>query len=412
MRSLRVRGRSSSTSGSLPRERIRAMPQPRGGTPDRHCKVHALMDLRLDCRHYRGEKPCRFGCVCADCTHYAPMGARILVVKLDAVGDVVRTTTILRPLRRKYDPCHITWLVHPAAEELLAGNPLIDLVLVYRPEDLESLRVQEFDLVLSLDKSPRATAVATWVRAAEKLGFGLSRYGTLYAFNPEAEYALRLGLDDDLKFRRNTRTYQEVIFEAIRLPYALDEYCMEVGQEEREEAAAVLRGLGVPDGASPIGLNMGGGSAFANKMWDAPQAIAFIAALRRVADNPVLLFGGEPEEEKVRRIVEARLPGVYAAMTPRRARLFEALLARCGVVVTGDSLGMHLAIAERRPVVVLFGPTCPQEIELYGRGEKIVSPVDCAPCYRNRCVRSPNCMEAIRPETVVQAVTSILRLRG
>jgi len=366
------------------------------------------MELKLDCRHYRGEKPCRFACGCAGCVHYSPMGTRILVVKLDAVGDVARTTAILEPLRRKYHPCHVTWLVHPSGEQLLAGNSRIDVLLAYRPEDLESLRVREFDLVLSLDKTPRAAAVATWVRAGEKLGFGLSRFGTVYPFNPEAEYALALGLDDDLKFRRNTKTYQEIIFEAVRLPYSREEYCLEIDDADRAAADEMLRRLGVRRDAPLVGLNLGGGAAFANKMLGAPEAIGFVRALRAETDCTVLLFGAEPEREKVRRVLEAGLPGVHDAMTPGSCRLFQALLGRCDVVVTGDSLGMHLAIAEKRPVVVLFGPTCPQEIELYGRGEKIVSPLDCAPCYRARCARTPSCMEAIRPEAVVGAVMKLL----
>jgi len=116
------------------------------------------MDLKLDCRHFRGDKPCRFHCRCGGCEHYAPMGTRILIVKLDAIGDVARTTTMLRALREKYDPCHVTWLVAPVAEEMLRGNPLIDLVLPYVPESLEPLRVQKYDLALSLDKTARATA--------------------------------------------------------------------------------------------------------------------------------------------------------------------------------------------------------------------------------------------------------------
>ena len=131
---------------------------------------------------------------CGACEHYEPMGTRILIVKLDAIGDVARTTTLLRALREKYKPCHVTWLVAPAAEEMLRGNPLIDLAQPYAPESLEPLRVQKFDLALSLDKTARATAVAMWAQAKERLGFGLSEFGTVYPINPEAEYAFQLGL--------------------------------------------------------------------------------------------------------------------------------------------------------------------------------------------------------------------------
>ena len=103
---------------------------------------------------------------------------------------------------------------------------------------------------------------------------------------------------------------------------------------------------------------------------------------------------------------------MFSAGTGNTIRQFQALLARCAVVVTGDSLGMHLAIAEKRPVVVLFGPTCAAEIELYGRGEVITAASHCAPCYRAECARNPSCMQAIEAGPVVAAVKRWLKRAG
>jgi heptosyltransferase-2 len=65
------------------------------------------------------------------------------------------------------------------------------------------------------------------------------------------------------------------------------------------------------------------------------------------------------------------------------------------LVISGDTLTLHIAVALKRNLVALFGPTCAQEIELYGRGEKIVSPIECAPCYKKICNKRPNCMDLI-----------------
>ena len=370
------------------------------------------MQLKLDCRHFRGDKPCIHKCGCEGCTHYQPMGTRILIVKLDAIGDVARTTPILRALREKFSPCHITWLVHPIAEGMLRGNSMIDAVLPYAPEALEPLRVQRFDLALSLDKTARATAVAAWADAQEKVGFGLSEFGTIYPLNSESEYAFQLGLDDDLKFRRNQKTYQEVIFDCARLPWKKQEYVVEIDGRERRWADEWLahRSLGGRD--TLVGLNLGGGSAFAHKMWDARAAVRFLVELLNEVECRVLLLGAEREAAVIDQIMDAQLPRVYRTGTDHTIHQFQALLGRCAVVVTGDSLGMHLAIAEKRPVVALFGPTCAQEIELYGRGERIISPIDCAPCYQPTCTRSPTCMESIAPVPVVEAVKRWLGGQG
>ena len=362
------------------------------------------MGFKADCRYFRNDKPCKFGCGCEGCSYYEPMGARILIIKLDAIGDVARTTTLLEPLIRKHAPCHITWLVAPVAEGLLRDNPRIDVVLPYCAESLEPLRVQRFDLVLSLDKTPRATAVAMWVDAPEKRGFGLTPYGTVHPLNPEAEYAFVLGLDDELKFRRNRKTHQEVVFECCKLPYNREEYALDLGGAPRSHADDRFRDLGIVGTDTVVGLNLGGGSAFANKMWSANEAVTFVKKLRAAMPCKVLLFGAARETDTMAAIVSVGVPNAIDTGTANTIPQFQAMLGKCDVVVTGDSLGMHLAIAEKRPVVALFGPTCAQEIEFYGRGEAVVTPKPCAPCYRRECAREPTCMEAIDPDRVVAAV--------
>ena len=91
---------------------------------------------RLDCRYFLGDRPCRFKRVCEGCAEYSPMGKRFLIVKLGAIGDVLRTTPLLAGLKRAYPQSHITWVVDPAALPLLKHNPLIDRLL---PFDFASL---------------------------------------------------------------------------------------------------------------------------------------------------------------------------------------------------------------------------------------------------------------------------------
>jgi heptosyltransferase-2 len=71
---------------------------------------------------------------------------------------------------------------------------------------------------------------------------------------------------------------------------------------------------------------------------------------------------------------------------------------------------MHIAIALHKPVVVLFGSTCPQEIDLYAGGEKVVAQVDCAPCYLKRCPIGEICMNSIQVDEVFQALRRQLKV--
>jgi len=90
--------------------------------------------LKTDCKHFHGDRPCvphkEKGMKCDDCTEYKPISFKILIVKLDAAGDVLRTTSILKPLKRKYPDSYITWCTRQNSKELFKYNPLVDDVIL------------------------------------------------------------------------------------------------------------------------------------------------------------------------------------------------------------------------------------------------------------------------------------------
>jgi heptosyltransferase-2 len=132
--------------------------------------------------------------------------------------------------------------------------------------------------------------------------------------------------------------------------------------------------------------------------------MALVRSLRaKHRDWRVVLLGGADEREINSRIAHA-CPGVLDTGTRHAELQFAALVQRCAVLVTGDTMAMHVGIAARVPCVVLFGPTCAQEIDLYGRGEKIRTRLPCAPCYRRACDLQPHCMDEIEVAQVQAAV--------
>ena len=56
------------------------------------------MKIHTDCRHFRGDMPCVFhkktGVHCEGCADYDPLKERILIIKLGAIGDVIRSTPL------------------------------------------------------------------------------------------------------------------------------------------------------------------------------------------------------------------------------------------------------------------------------------------------------------------------------
>jgi len=358
---------------------------------------------KTDCRWFEGERPCVHRRECDGCELYSPQGRRILVLKIAALGDVLRTTPLLRPLVEASAPVHVTWVVGDGAQPLLAGHRRIDRLLTPGWETSERVGAERFDLVLSLDKDPWSTALATRVNATERRGFGRDSFGALVPLHPSAQYAYDLGLSDELKFRENEKTYQEIVFEMCGLPWRRDEYDVPALEGARDAGRAALAARRVAGEGPIVGLNTGAGRVFANKAWTIE---GFAELARRLAGEGcrVALLGGPDEVARNRRIAELSRGAAVDTGTDHSLADFASLVAGCDLVVTGDTLGMHLAIGARVPVVVLFGSTCPQEIELYGRGEKIVTPLSCHPCYRRTCDIEPSCQESIGVDRVHGAV--------
>jgi len=336
------------------------------------------------------------------------MGTRILIIKLGALGDVVRTGCLLETLRRQYAPSHVTWVTRPNGVRILAGHPLIDRCLPFGAEAHLLITQQSFDLVLSLDKEPAPAALCNAVDCPDKRGIRLSRFGTVEPCNEACEPYFQLGLDDELKFRGNDKSYPQLIHEALGLPYRRRPYRLHPDPAAEARAEAMFAPWRARPGGPVVGLNTGAGSVFANK---APKAAwwAVLAERLEAGGCGVVLLGGPEERALNAGIAEQVGPGVHQAGSDNTEAQFVAIVGECDAVVTGDTLALHVAVARRVPVIALFGPTCSQEIDLFDLGRKIVSSHSCGPCYRRRCDTEPSCMDVIDVEEVFDAVEAVCR---
>src|SRR5574343_73614 len=71
-----------------------------------------IAGIKTDCIFFKGDLPCaphkKSGVHCPDCPSYQPIETRILIIKLGAIGDVIRTTPLLRKIKKEYPNCKIT----------------------------------------------------------------------------------------------------------------------------------------------------------------------------------------------------------------------------------------------------------------------------------------------------------------
>ena len=356
------------------------------------------------CKNFNGYKPC-FGdhnCFDNGCKENRPIGTKILIINLDAMGDVLMTTAQLAPLKRKYPSSSIYWVTLKIAAPLLENNPYIDKVYPFDFESVLILGNMEFDIAMNVDKSQRSSALLNQVKASSKLGFGLDSDGKIIPLNKGAEYNFRLGMDDHLKFKVNQRLGQDYLAETFEVDYGRDEYVFEFTAEEKSFIEKYKSEIGIVPGDEIIGFNTGCSNLFPNKKMTLEQHAVLIEKFLSFNRFKIVLLGG-PEDTERNNALAAEF-GDKIINTPttggvRKGACYESIP---DLVITGDSFGMHLAIALKKYVIAWFGMSCWSEIDLYDRGVKLFPQgLDCAPCWKKACPYNLECIQMIDLEKIV-----------
>ena len=363
-------------------------------------------EIAFDCRFFLGDRPCVWhkttGVLCT-CNQYQKVEQRLLIIKLDAMGDVLRTTALLPALAEAHPRAAITWVTRRESRPLLERNPYVTEVLNYGEDALVQLHARTFDRVINLDAGKTSSGLATLANAKQKDGFILDGRGCVEPTNAAARKWLEMGLFDDLK-RQGTRTYQDLMLEIVGLRGAPHRYVLELTEDERARGRMHLEQRGINFSRPVIGLNTGAGRRWPLKQWRADGYLELIERLANRHHAQFVLLGGPEEHERHQRLIAGSQVPLVDSGCDNPVRHFAAIVAACNLVVAGDTLAMHLSLSLGRRTIVLFGPTSAAEIEMYGLGEKVLPQMECLACYKNACDFVPNCMDLITTDMVEAAV--------
>lgn len=372
-----------------------------------------MWEINHDCRYFKWNRPCRshkkLGIHCENCTHYDKVDFKILIIKLDAPGDVLRTTCILPGLRGRHPRSHITWLTRKESLCLFENNLYVDQLLEYGVDAVVYLQTEVYDLVISPDASMISMRLASMAKAKRFMGLCYdSRVGSAYS-NWSASEWFQMGVFDDVK-KANTSTYQKIVTGMTGINSSNYDTILNLSDDEKTfaEDFAILHGVNRE--GLVIGLNVGAGSRWQNKKWTLKGYIGLISLIvKRLKGAQILMYGGPEEVNDNGYLLKAAGGWVVSTGCNNLLREFAALLSLCDVLVTGDTMALHIALALKKKVVVLFGPTSSVEIELYGRGCKVFAQMDCLCCYESKCSIKPNCMDNITPEMVFNAIEHVIQ---
>ena len=351
-----------------------------------------------DCKRFTGYKPCfsDHNCLEDGCKDNIPIGTKILIINLDAMGDVLMTTAQLPEIRRKFPESTVYWITLKNAAPLLANNKFIDHVYEYNFESISILNQIKFDYVLNADKSKRSCALLNSVFAVNKLGFGLNADGVVIPVNKGAYYNYLLGMDDNLKFKLNKRTGQDYLAETFELDYKNEEYIFEFTEDEINFIREYKKQIGINKNDKVIGFNTGCSNLYPNKKMTIEQHIFLIQKFLEKKKYKIALFGGPEDKERNENIYknfDKKIINTPVNEGVRKGACYESI---ADLVITGDSFGMHLAIALKKYVIAWFGVSCWSEINLYNRGIKIYQKdLFCSPCWKMVCPYDLECIKQI-----------------
>ncbi len=331
----------------------------------------------------------------------------ILIVHLGALGAVVRSTSLLAAMKRKFPRSMITWITDAPAHKLLKNHPGIDRVLTTSEADLLALSSLEFEIAFVVDKSLKASGIVKRTTVDKVYGFqALTRNGAIVPATPAAQELWELGLDNDKKFFQNKKPETQLMIEALELgPYQRDEYWLPLSFEEQEIQVSRRAQWLAHGGQVIVGLNTGCSDVIAYKKLSVEfQRKVILKIQSEIPEAQIVLLGGPEDQERNVEIAK----GLKVISSAMDAGLRDGLIsvAACDVILTGDSLGMHMAISQKVPTVAWFGPTCAHEIDLYERGKAVLTQSVCSPCWKRSCEKTVMCYDQVSLEEIVDALKS------
>ena len=328
----------------------------------------------------------------------------ILIVHLGALGAVARSTSLLPAIKRKFPSSRITWITDAPADQLLKNNNYIDKVITTDFSGLMTIQALQFDIGFVIDKSLKAMGIVQSTSIDMVYGFTCdSRTGAIIPATGAAEELWQIGLSNQKKFFENKKTEIQLSAEALELsPYVRDEYHLSLGESEIRESIQRANGFRRKTDQPVIGLNTGCSSHISYKKWTVEYHRELIRSLVASGYRNIVLLGGKEDAERNFEIAQGF--DVIRSSTDMGLRDGLISIEACDLVVTGDSLGMHLAIARKKFVVAWFGPTCANEIDLYDRGVKLTTKATCSPCWKRLCNQKQMCYDLVDLDEVRQAI--------
>ncbi len=352
---------------------------------------------------------------------------KILVRSSNWVGDVVMATPAFRCIRENFADSHITLLIKGNLRGIIDNSPWFDDIIELVPKvkkdkskDLSSgkvfgkgtneylrliykLRMEKFDLGFIFPNSFSSALMIRLAGVARRVGY--KRDARSFFLTDGIERA-----SEDGKFKPTYMAdYYLELCKRVGCSIHSRELDLFISDECEDKANTLLRKYNLEQ--KPFILINPGASYGTSKCWTAEGFARTADLLNETSGCNIVLVCGPGETkltDDIERLAKKNLTNLSKESVP--LDLLKALIKRCALLATVDSGPRHFAVALKKPVVTLMGPTDPRYTESgYEIGEVIREDVDCSPCHIKTCPTDHRCMTMISPERVAQACMELIK---
>lgn len=292
---------------------------------------------------------------------------KVISVDNVSLGDVFRTTAILHLFKKD----NVTWLTTKDAISLLVGNPYIHNLLTYDIASVLQLQSEHFDVVINLEKIPGVCALTDSIHAWRRYGFRFDpKSGKAEAY--EHSYEVIANSEDPKLRREMKKNWVEMLYGMIGTKWHGEGYILGYKPKTKE--------------AFDIGFNVKVGKRWPNKAW------------------PENRWG------KLEKLIGNKFSFAYQESL-NDINGYIDWLNSCRLIITNDSLGLHLAIALKKKIIALFGPTSEKELFIFDNVITLTPEkrLKCMPCFNTVCKYGKSCMYDIKPELIHKNIKKLLR---
>ena len=341
--------------------------------------------------------------------------ARILVVRLSAIGDVVRTIPTVKAVRETLPNAFIGWAVEDKVASILEDSPYIDTLHVMprrtwrknyfrmRPfwKFIGGIRAAGYDVALDFHGNAKSGAV-TWLSgAATRFGFArryckeFNHLATTYRVEPPG---VRIN-----RYERNFSLVESIVGPP---PYDLH-VDLPIGESVRREVDSFLAGWRKP--TQPL-IAVHPVTSRPFKVWPAESYAQVCDELTSDPDPcQVLLTWGPGERDATERVAQIAANDIAIAPPMDSLKHFAYLVSRADIYFGGDTGPMHIASTMGTPVVAIFGSTDPVVNGPYRQPHRVLyAGLDCSPCNERECERAHERMTNITPDAAAGAIRELL----